>query len=144
MFVSTISAQDILNEVRLLKNRSESIMNDTTKSMETRLVACFKNDALYYLISKAGEEKTFTEYELGQQANAMIEFVNLYVKRLSELKHKKDRDIVMTKFKYASIQNSLFNDMEKEITYGYVDNDRYITQFSLDTDWMKALEAVRK
>lgn len=119
-------------------------MNDTTKSMDTRLVACFKNDALYYLISKAGNEKTFTEYDLGLQANAMIEFVNLYVKRLSEQKRKKDRDIILAKFKDATIQNSLFNDGDKSVVYGYVDNERYLTQFSLDTNWVKALETVRK
>lgn len=144
MLVSTLSAQAIYKEVKMMKQRSETLMNDTTKSMDTRLVACFKNDALYYLISKAGEESTFTEYELGRQANAMVEFVNLYVKRLSEEKRKKDRDIVLAKFKDATIQNSLFNDNDKEVTYGYVDNDRYLTQFSLDTDWVKALAAVRK
>ena len=25
----------------------------------------------------------------------------------------------------------------------YVDNSKYITQFSIDTDWVKALEAVK-
>ena len=34
--------------------------------------------------------------------------------------------------------------MEKEITYGYVDNSNYITNFSLDTDWVKALAEVKK
>lgn len=144
MFVNTLSAQDIYKEVKQLKQRSEAIMNDTSKDMETRLVACFKNDALYYLIAKAGKDNTFTEYELGQQANAMIEFVNLYVKRLSEQKKKKDREILKNKFKYATIQHSLFNDMDKDVVYGYVDNERYITQFSLDTNWVKALESVRK
>jgi len=144
MFSNTLSAQDIYKEVKLLKQRSEALMNDTTKSMETRLVACFKNDALYYLISKAGDDSTFTEYELGQQANAMIEYVNLYVKKLSEQKKKKDRETVKDRFKYASMQNSLFNDMDKDLVYGYVNNDRYITQFSLDTNWVKALAAVRR
>jgi len=144
MFSNTLSAQDIYKEVKLLKQRSEALMNDTTKSMETRLVACFKNDALYYLISKAGDDSTFTEYELGQQANAMIEYVNLYVKKLSEQKKKKDRETVKNRFKYASMQNSLFNDMDKDLVYGYVNNDRYITQFSLDTNWVKALAAVRR
>lgn len=142
-FALTLSAQDIFNEVKQLKRKSEAIMNDTTKNLETRKIACFKNDALYYMIEKAANEPSFTEYELGKQANAMIEFVNLYVKRLANNTRKKDKEMIMAKFKSATIQNTLFNDMEKEIIYGYVDNDKFITQFSLDTDWVKALESVR-
>lgn len=119
-------------------------MNDKTKDLETRKIACFKYDVLYYLIGKAATEDTFTEYELGVQANAMIDFVNLYLKRLADEDKKKDREIVMAKFKNATIQNALFNDTDKELVYAYVDNEKYITQFSLDTDWPKALEAVRK
>ena len=74
----------------------------------------------------------------------MIDFVNLYLKRLADEDKKKDREIVMAKFKNATIQNALFNDTDKELVYAYVDNEKYITQFSLDTDWPKALEAVRK
>ena len=95
-------------------------------------------------MGKAATEDRFTEYELGVQANAMIDFVNLYMKRLAEEKKKKDRELIMTKFKDVTIQNSLFNDTDKELVYAYVDNDKYITQFSLDTDWIKALEAVRR
>ena len=139
-----VSSQDIFNEVKKLKDNAEALMNDTTKDLETRKIACFKNDALYYLIGKAATEDTFTEYELGVQANAMIDFVNLYMKRMAEVKKKKDRELIMIKFKDVTIQNSLFNDPDKELVYAYVDNDKYITQFSLDTDWTKALEAVRK
>lgn len=139
-----VSSQDIFNEVKKLKDNAEALMNDTTKDLETRKIACFKNDALYHLIGKAATEDTFTEYELGVQANAMIDFVNLYMKRMAEVKKKKDRELIMIKFKDVTIQNSLFNDPDKELIYAYVDNDKYITQFSLDTDWTKALEAVRK
>lgn len=143
-FAVTTYSQDIFNEVKKLKRKSEMIMNDTTQNLETRKIACFKNDALYYLIEKAGNENTFTEYELGLQANAMIEFVNLYVKRLSTEKKKQDKELIMAKYKNVTIQNSLFNDMDKEIIYGYIDNEKFITQFSLDTDWVKALDEVKK
>lgn len=143
LFAITISAQDIYKEVKKLRANAEAFMNDTTNNLEARKIACFKNDALYYLVEKASKEDSFTEYQLGQQADAMIEFVNLYVKRLSSEKKKKDKEVIMAKFKAATIQNSLFNDMEKEIVYGYVDNDNFITQFSLDTDWMKALAEVQ-
>lgn len=136
-------SQEIYNEVQKLMQNAERTMNDTSLDIEVRKVACFKNDALYYLIQKAGKDDTFTEYELGIQANAMIEFVNLFVKRMGSETKKKDKDILLARFKNASVSNSLFFDMEKEIVYGYVDNEKYITQFSLDTDWVKALESVR-
>ena len=57
---------------------------------------------------------------------------------------KKDKELLKAKFRTASINNSLFNDVDKEVVYSYVDNDNFITQFSLDTNWVKALEEVKK
>lgn len=136
--------QEIYKEVKHIQESAEALANDTTKNLELRKIACFKYDAIYYLIDKAAVEPTFTEYELGLQADAMIEFVNYFVARLKVTDKAKDKDLLKTKFKAATINNSLFNDMDKELVYGYVDNDKFITQFSLDTDWVKALEEVKK
>lgn len=144
LFAINLSAQEILGEVQRIKASLEAIASDTSKDLQVRKVACFKNDALYYLIAKASREERFTEQELGEQASAMIDFVNLFVQRISNCKKQKDKDIVMARFKNASVQHSLFNDMEKEITYGYVDNQDFITQFSLDTNWVEALNEVYK
>ena len=133
-----VSAQDIFNEVKKMKDNAEALMNDKTKDLETRKIACFKYDVLYYLIGKAATEDTFTEYELGVQANAMIDFVNLYLKRLADEDKKKDREIVMEKFKNATIQNALFNDTDKELVYAYVDNEKYI--IIMDDDQMDEFE----
>lgn len=142
--VSVANAQEIYKEVVRLKTNAETLMNDTTKNMDVRKVACFKNDALYYLIDKAADATDFSELELGKQANAMIEFVNTFIKRLSQEKKKKDKNIILATYKNATTSNPLFNDPEKEVTYGYVDNEKYITQFSLDTDWVKALQTIKK
>ena len=142
--VSVANAQEIYKEVVRLKTNAETLMNDTTKNMDVRKVACFKNDALYYLIEKAADAPDFSELELGKQANAMIEFVNTFIKRLSQEKKKKDKNIILATYKNATTSNPLFNDPEKEVTYGYVDNEKYITQFSLDTDWVKALQTIKK
>lgn len=142
--VSAANAQEIYKEVVRLKTNAETLMNDTTKNMDVRKVACFKNDALYYLIDKAADAPDFSELELGKQANAMIEFVNTFIKRLSQEKKKKDKNIILATYKNATTSNPLFNDPEKEVTYGYVDNEKYITQFSLDTDWVKALQTIKK
>ena len=142
--VSVANAQEIYKEVVRLKTNAETLMNDTTKNMDVRKVACFKNDALYYLIDKAADATDFSELELGKQANAMIEFVNTFIKRLSQEKKKKDKNIILATYKNATTSNPLFNDPEKEVIYGYVDNEKYITQFSLDTDWVKALQTIKK
>lgn len=142
--VSAANAQEIYKEVVRLKTNAETLMNDTTKNMDVRKVACFKNDALYYLIDKAADAPDFSELELGKQANAMIEFVNTFIKRLSQEKKKKDKNIILATYKNVTTSNPLFNDPEKEVTYGYVDNEKYITQFSLDTDWVKALQTIKK
>lgn len=144
LFAINASSQEIYNAVQQMRVSAEKLMNDTTKNIETRKIACFKNDALYYLVDKAGHAEHFSEYELGVQANAMVEFVNLFVKRLSNEGKKKDKNIILATFKNASVSNPLFHDSEKDITYGYVDNEKYLTQFSLDTDWVQALAAVKQ
>ena len=144
MVAANVSAQAIYKEAVAMKANVEKLMNDSTQNMQTRKVACFKNDALYYLIDKAADTPDFTEYMLGEQATAMIDFVNLYVKRLSQERKKKDKDIVLALFKNASCAHPLFDDPDKEVTYGYVDNEQYITQFALDTDWVKALKEILK
>ncbi len=141
--ITSVSAQNIYNEVKRIEKQAETLANDTTKNLNERKIACFKYDAIYYLIDKASQEDNFTEYELGEQTDALIEFVNLYVKRLAEA-NKKDKELLKAKFRTASINNSLFNDVDKEVVYSYVDNENFITQFSLDTNWVKALEEVKK
>lgn len=143
-FTLTASSQEIYKEVRRIMQQEEAIKNDASKSLDARKIATFKWDAIYYIIMKAGESDSFTSYQVGQQTDAMIDFVNRYVKRLSEEKKKQQREIIKSRYKNASLTNSLFNDMDKDIIYGYVDNQNFITQFSLDTDWVKALEEVKK
>lgn len=136
------SAQEIYNEVKRIEKEVKAFANDTSKDLEARKVATFKYDAIFYLITKGSQEERFSEYELGVQTNAMIEFVNLFVSRLSEIKKDKDKEMLKAKFRTATINNSLFNDVDKEVIYSYVDNENFITQFSLDTDWPKALAEV--
>ena len=64
-------------------------------------------------------------------------------RRVDTEKKQKNKDLIKATFRTATINNSLFNDTDKEVTYGYVDNEKYITQFSLDTDWVKALAEVK-
>lgn len=143
MFAVNAASQEIYKEVNRIMHQAEAIKNDAKRNLEERKIATFKADAIFYLISKAAQNEHFTELELGKQTNAMIDFVNSFVKRLSRSSKKRDKEILMARFKNATIQNPLFNDQEKEVTYAYVDNEKFITQFSIDTDWVKALNAVR-
>lgn len=143
MSVLSTSAQEIYDEARRIEKEAKAFANDTKNNLESRKIATFKYDAIYYLIDKASQEPLFSEYELGVQTNAMIEFVNLFVSKLSTLKKNKDKDMLKAVFRTATINNSLFNDVDKEVIYSYVDNENFITQFSLDTDWPKALTEVQ-
>lgn len=137
-------AQDIFNEVRSLQQSYQTLAEDTTQNIDKRKIAVFKSDALYYLTEKAAQTDNFTEYKLGMQANAMIDFVNLFVKRISSTRKAADQELLKAKFTGYTTSHALFNDMEKEITYAYVDNDDFLTQFSLDTDWVEALNDAQK
>ena len=142
IFAVQAQSQEIYKEVKRLMQTFENISSDTKRDIQERKVAVFKADALYYLIDKAGMTDGFTEYQLGQQADAMIEFVNLYVKKLQSA-GKNERKAIMARFKNATMNNALFGDMEKEVVYGYVDNENFITQFSIDTNWIDALKEVK-
>ena len=73
LFAATsVSAQEIYNEVKRIQKQAETFANDTTKNLNERKIACFKYDAIYYLVDRASQEDRFTEYELGQQTDALI------------------------------------------------------------------------
>ena len=151
MTATAAKAQDVFLE--LLKT-SKEVADDKSKDLETRKIATFKYDELSYMAMKVRDDvlRDTTDLEffnltvkmLNEQSYAMHEFLTLYMKRLTSTKKKTERDIIITVFRDASINNPLFNDLDKELVLAYYNNDNYITQFSLDTDWIKALEAVKK
>ena len=135
------SAQDIFNEVKRLMDGYQKVKNDTTENLDVRKIATFKWDAIYYMVYQSSDD---TEGELGAQVSSMIDYVNLYLKKLKDAKSKQEKEVVASTFKNATIENARFNDQDKDVIYAYVDNPDFITQFSLDTDWVKAYEAVKK
>ncbi|MGI6232190.1 MAG: hypothetical protein ACOYJF_04975 [Prevotella sp.] len=135
--------QSIYKEVLRIQNGFEKTKYDTSKKLQERRVASFQWDAIEYMLYKAGNDSTFTEHQLGEQTNALMEFVQLYFKRLSENNSKSKKEIVVSRFKNASLNNSLFHDMDKDLVLAYVSNTLYTTPFSLDTDWVKALKEIR-
>lgn len=143
-FAVQASAQDILEEVRNIMDGYEKTKNDTSKDLELRKIATFKWDAIYYMILQASDRETMTEGELGAQVNAMIEFVNQFLADMKDTKKAKMKEVTLAKYRAASLKNPLWGDTDKDGAHAYVDHPNFLTQFSLDTDWVKALASVKE
>ena len=144
-------AQDVFKEIQRM---SKAVAKDPTKDIETRKIATFKSDVLTYMGMKIRENVVvdtaniafFNENVkiLNEQSLAMYEFLNMFMEKLSTAGKGREKDIIMTVFKAASINNPYFMDNDHELVLAYYNNDKYLTQFSLDTDWIKALGEVKK
>ena len=135
-------AQKVYNEIMRLSKAGAA---DQNKTLDTRRIYQFKVDELNYMLMKTRELMPDSSmYMVDQQAYAMYEYVNLYVNTLSKSAKRKERDAVEELFKRASIANPRFRDTDTDLTLAYYRRDDYVIQFSLDTDWLKALEQVRK
>ncbi|WP_314312389.1 hypothetical protein [Hoylesella saccharolytica] len=137
----SLSAQEVYQEIMRL---SKKVAEDKSKDLETRKVATFKVDELKYMAMKTRElMPDSTVRVLDVQAYAMYDFVNLFLRRLGEAKKKSAKEAVIARFRVASVNNSRFNDMDRDLVLSYYDNSNYLTRFSLDTDWVKALAEIR-
>lgn len=110
-------------------------------------IAHFKRDALLYLKSKADAAGvTDTGKFLDTQAFFLSEFLTLFfkdavkTKRLDEGKWNRRKQL----FADASLKHPLAEDPDTQAAMAYLDQERSITPFSLNTDWEKAYgEATR-
>lgn len=142
MAIVNTSAQDVYQEILRM---STEVANNENKALELRKVATFKVDALNYMAQKSCEVMPDSSaYMLDYQAFAMYEFVNLFTSKLTKANKKKDRSNVINAFKEATLQNPRFNDTDLAFVNAYCGNNNFLTQFSLDTDWIKALAYIRE
>ena len=140
--IINISAQDVYQEIMRM---STEVANNEKNALDLRKIATFKVDALNYMAQRTRElMPDSSAYVLDYQAFAMYEFVNLFTYKLTKTSKKKDRNNVIKVFKNATIQNPRFNDMDLAFVRIYCDNDNFLTQFSLDTDWVKAMAYIRE
>lgn len=150
MMVGQAKAQEVANEIKRI---SKAVVDDPKQDVQVRRVAYFKVNVVDYMKMKirdivAGNPKDKEAINknikmVNEQAYAMYEFVNLYIKQLAEAKTPESKDLVGKEFRAASLNNPLFNDTDLEVVQSYVNNDNYLTRFSLDTNWVKALEEVK-
>lgn len=151
LLTASANAQDVF---KLLLQDAKTVAEDKSKDLETRKIATFKYDELSYMAMQVRDDvlRDSTDLDffnrtvtmLNEQSFAMYEFIEFYFERLAAAKKKEERDIVITVFRNASINHPLFNDMDKELILSYYNNENYLTRFSLDTDWVKALAVVRE
>ncbi len=142
--MTSISAngQEVYQEILRL---SKKAVSDPSKSTQVKKINLFKVDELNYMAMKTKEVMPDSAVTvLDYQAFALYEFINLYMDKMGKTDKKKEKTTILNIFKSASINNPRFFDMDKPLVLSYYNNDNYLTQFSLDTDWVKALAEVRR
>ena len=125
-------------------NMARETAEDTSKSLEERKIARFKQIALEYFGEQSYKLTPDSSASvLDEQALALYQFINAFTYQLT-VSNKKSRQGVIDTFKQASLNNPRFNDPNKEYVLAYITNEGYLTKFSLDTDWVLAYEEIKK
>lgn len=141
---------------RQIYSKAYKTANDPKEDISVRKLAVFRVDAITYLQTKALEELTDSTRELSQEevnhinsqldsmAFFMHDYVNLFVKEYTRAATEKQKDRVIKMFSDASMENPLYKDPDEELVLSYYNRKDFLTRFSLDTDWVKAEEAVKE
>ena len=143
VFTMGASAQEIY---KIVYQNAEQVINDPTSSITKAKIAQFKLSQLTYLRQKAFETMPeVTDRFLDVQAYYLTEFMALYQAELvkSATKSAEERSNLAMIFLDATVSNPLFGDTDEETIYAYIKEGTELTPFSLDTDWQKALAAVK-
>lgn len=143
LFTMGATAQEIY---KIVYQNAEQIINDPNSGITKTKIAQFKVSQLTYLYQKAFETMPeVTDRFLDVQAYYLTEFMALYqaelVKSSKETPEERAKKVMI--FLDATVSNPLFNDTDEETIYAYIKEGTELTPFSLDTDWQKALAAVK-
>lgn len=155
--VAGISAQETQPRVfKQIYEKAYKTANDPKQSIGARKIAIFRADAVSYLSGKtltaitdstqhlSGEEVASLNNQLDSMAYFMYDYVNLFNKEYSRARTKKDKDKVLRLFREVSINNPLYNDPDRQYVLSYYNREDFLTQFSLDTNWVKAVAEVKE
>ena len=137
------NAQEIY---KIVYKNAEQIVNDPNSGVTKARIAQFKVSQLTYLYQKAFETMPeVTDRFLDVQAYYLTEFMSLYqaelVKSSKDTPEERAKKVMI--FLDATVSNPLFGDTDEETIYAYIKEGTELTPFSLDTDWQKALAAVK-
>ena len=137
-------------------NSSNKTLNDTHEDVGVRKIALFKVDVLTYINTKTLEAMSDTTVELSNeqlahllaqrdsQAYYMYDYLNLFIQQYGRAQKEREKAAVIKMFRDVSITYPLYNDPNREFVLAYFNRDDFLTQFSLDTDWIKANAEVRR
>lgn len=150
---TAVKAQAVFKEIY---DSSNKVLTDSREDVEVRKIALFKVDALTYINTQVMAEINDTANCMSEKEMAhligrrdslayfLYDYVNLFTKEYARAKEGKARDRVMKIFRDASINNPLCNDADKQFVLAYYNREDFLTQFSLDTDWIKACGDARR
>ena len=140
--LSATYAQDVYKEILRL---SRETAQDQTKDLQTRRSAMFKVNALEYMLAATDEflpDSMMTDV-VNNQAYALYDFVNTFLTVYNYCEKETDREETIAMFRRVSLANPRFPDTSSELTTAYLDAEGFITRFSLNTDWVRALADVK-
>lgn len=149
----SVQAQDVFKEIY---DSSYKAATDPKEDVGVRKIASFKVDALTYINTKTLEQLSDTTRVISKEEIAsiigrrdslayfMYDYVNLFAKEYQRAHKSKDKEAVLKKFRDVSINYPLYNDPDRELVLAYYNREDYLTQFSLDTNWIEANAAIRK
>ena len=153
--VLTVNAQQERVSKQLYTS-AYKIATDSKEDVNVRKAASFKVDAITYLNTRtlsaivdttkqlSNKEIAHLNAQLDSMAYYMYDFVNLYLKNYAKAGTDKDKNRIKKIFRDASINNPLYGDKDDEVVLAYYNREDYPTQFSLDTNWIAALEEVKR
>ena len=154
LFLSVgMTAQEVFKQIL---DSSNKVLMDNHEDVGIRKIALFKVDALTYLNTQVMAEINDTTSELtpermthliamrDSQAYYMYDYINSFLKEYGRMKRQAEKDRVLRIFRDASVSNPLYNDPDRQFVLAYYNREDFLTQFSLDTDWVKAFEEVKK
>lgn len=156
LFTATAYAQTLQRVYDQIYRSSYKVASDKSEDTEIRKIASFRVDAISYLKTKTlealsvsdkeltGKEVAHLNAQLDSMAYYMYDFVNLYLKNYAKAGTDKDKNRIKKIFRDASINNPLYGDKDDEVVLAYYNREDYPTQFSLDTNWIAALEEVKR
>lgn len=139
---SSLQAQEIYEEV--IKMAREKI-DDPQVNATVKDFSRFKLNALNYLGMKLRETSPDAPVTvLDNEAYALHGFINLYTKMLLDNATQPPtfQKKIIKVFMDASYESPLFHDSDSETVLFYYKREDCLTRFSLDTNWIEALEKV--
>lgn len=132
-------AQDVYN---YLMTKANSKVNSTFANEYEIQKYDFELTALHYMRNQARkQQQEITSRFLDEQAYGMDTFLITYLQTLKRTTVS-ERKAVTRRFIQASLDNPMYNDSDTETTLVYASASGALLPFSLDTDWVKALEQV--